>query len=536
MTFDAIKTAILRHFSGGARPLRDMLAVTLTAAPVAVTLAEEPASERLTPGQIAAFLTAGTMGFTAAEVAAFTTPKAWFETQAAAKPTVTNLEVKDPYGHYPDRIDLWYRAVMTGPDQLRQKINYVLSEIIVCSDLIQPENTCPLIPYAEGTLKLALGPFRDYVRFISKSQAMGFWLSHFRNAKSNPETGTHADQNFARELMQLFTIGLEKLNPDGTLMLDGKGKPIPLFTQDNVEQLANVFTGWASAPNWHSGDEPFQYDSYWSAPMMAYERFHDRSAKTIIGGVKIPSGRSAEQELDVVLDTLCNHPNCAPFMSKNLIRLMTVADPTPAYVGRVSAVWSTSKGNLLEVAKAILTDPEALDPKASKIKEPLLRQIAIFRAYNARADSGAFIDQDLQDRNRLGGQIAYGQPTVFNNFQEGRIGNLYNEASVVSIANRLGAVCQKFRDVSGNRYRGANGDRVGAGDDKDGIYIDLGRLQGLTPEQMVAELALVFTGDKLPVSDRKTLAAAAAAISDPAQRASITLQTIAAFAPQGAVT
>ncbi len=165
----------------------------------------------------------------------------------------------------------------------------------------------------------AFGNFRDLLDAITLSPAMAQYLTYFKSDKPDPSTGSHADENYAREIMQLFTVGLVELNPDGSQKTDASGNPIPTYGLPEIENLARVFTGWGSNPlSPHTmGDEnAWKYDVDFLHPMTPYQAHHDTGAKTIIGGVTIPAGGTCESDLKIALDTLFHHPNVGPFIGR----------------------------------------------------------------------------------------------------------------------------------------------------------------------------------------------------------------------------
>ncbi len=263
----------------------------------------------------------------------------------------------------------------TAPDQLRQRVAYSLSQIIVTSTnkLIYPNAT---LPWLRLLSKYSFGNYKDLLRDVTMCPSMGKYLDLVNSAK--PAISGAANENYARELMQLFTIGLSQLNPDGTLVLDSNGNPIPTYDQTTVQQMALALTGWVYANN--------AYEDF-TAPMVANENRHDMSAKSILGQ-SFPANQTAEQDLEMILTTLMNHPNTAPFISTRLIRSLVTSNPSPAYVQRVASVFldngSGVSGDLKAVITAILMDPEARNDtptvNGGRLKEPILNTCGLLRA------------------------------------------------------------------------------------------------------------------------------------------------------------
>ena len=264
----------------------------------------------------------------------------------------------------------WSQAIM-GPDQLRQRMgamrcqrsSWSAQSTAQCKPVpkrMRPTSTC-----SRATPSERIGSCSEDV---ARHPAMGRYLSHMGNEKEDPVTGRLPDENFAREVMQLFSIGLWELNPDGSRKLDASGQPIPTYGQAEVMGMAKVFTGWS----WGNGDwsagfirpapATFPNLQAWNQPMQNYPGYTSTSEKRIVGGVVIPAGTGGPQSLKIALDTLANHPNTGPFIGRQLIQRFVNSNPSPAYVARVSAVWANNgqgvRGDLGAVIKAILTDSE----------------------------------------------------------------------------------------------------------------------------------------------------------------------------------
>lgn len=322
----------------------------------------------------------------------------------------------------PDRVDIWFRNAVEGDDQLRQRVAFALSEILVVSQLGALGNfPYALADYYDLLAENAFGNYRDLMEAVTLHPAMGIYLSMLGNQKPNPALNIRPDENYARELMQLFTIGLDELNLDGTPVLDIQNRPIPTYDQAVIENFARVFTGWhfAGAPSFALA-RPTATNR--TEPMQLYPDFHDDGEKTLLGGVVLPAGQTGEQDLDDALDNLFDHPNVGPFLAVRLIQRLVTSNPSPSYVERVATVFNDNgfgvRGDLEAVVRAILLDPEArpalpmeLD---GKIKEPLLRLTQLWRAYDGRSANGRY--QLLQGIPvyLLMGQGPLQSPSVFN--------------------------------------------------------------------------------------------------------------------------
>jgi uncharacterized protein (DUF1800 family) len=322
----------------------------------------------------------------------------------------------------------WWKIATGSPDQLRQRMAFALSQILVVSDLNGTVGNWQdgAANYYDIFVNHAFGNFRDILEEVTLSPIMGVYLSSLRSAKA--ANGTTPDENYAREIMQLFTIGLVDLNPDGTLRLDPNGQPIPSYTQETIVQTAKVFTGWSFAtavPNGTSSTNLFRGGAQdYNKPMMLWPAFHDDTQKTIVGGKVIPAAQGGLKDLKDTLDELFNHPNTGPFVSRQLIQRLVTSNPSPGYVYRVAQAFANNgagvRGDLGAVARAILLDPEARSAALAggatygKLKEPLLRATALFRAFGARSNSGRI---NIPNPEGNLAQAALRAPTVFNFFE-----------------------------------------------------------------------------------------------------------------------
>jgi uncharacterized protein (DUF1800 family) len=408
---------------------------TPPAAPPAVNL------KVVTQSDAARFLTQATFGPTLADVTTVTTGgyAAWIAAQMALPETSHLAATRADATAFPntsqfpvlssDRYAAWWKIAVTAPDQLRQRVAFALSEIFVVSDVSSALTNQPeaVANYNDMLANDAFGNFRTLLQDVTLSPVMGNYLNMLRNAAAVPAKGTAADENYAREVMQLFTIGLNQLNPDGSLQLDATGQPIPTYNQATIVQTANVFTGWAYH-NTAANPSFTGSTADWYNPMQLYPAFHDNSVKTIVGNVVLPANQGGAADLKQELDTLFNHQNTAPFFARQLIQRLVTSNPSSGYVYRVAQVFANDgagvRGNLSAVVNAILLDPEArsasylANASYGKLKEPLLRQTAVYRAYNASAQNGRFVSSNTD--NALG-QTPLASPTVFNFFLPGYV-------------------------------------------------------------------------------------------------------------------
>lgn len=320
-----------------------------------------------------------------------------------------------------DRAHIWAENALNGPDQLRQRVAFALSEIMVVSQLSALQNApYSLASYYDLLAESAFGNFRDLMEDVTLHPAMGVYLSMLGNEKPNPALNIRPDENYARELLQLFTIGLVELDINGNVRLDAFGDPIPTFTQEVIEGFAHVYTGWnyAGAPSF---PQARRTNANQVLPMQHYPAYHDTGAKRLLNGTLLPAGQSGEQDLATALDNIFNHPNVGPFIAERLIHRLVTSNPSRAYIGRVAARFNNNgfgvRGDLGAVVRAILLDVEARpaipNDSHGKLKEPLLRLTQLWRAYDARSVSGQY---PIGGFNNFLGQGPLQASSVFNFF------------------------------------------------------------------------------------------------------------------------
>lgn len=317
----------------------------------------------------------------------------------------------------------FFQNTVHGQDQLRQRVAFALSEIFVVSAVqVKPAYAIP--PYWRILRDNAFGNYRAIIKAITLSPAMGTYLSMANNNKGNAAKGTAANENYARELLQLFTLGLTRLNPDGSPMLDSTGKPAPTYDQAEITSEAKMLTGW-TYPTAPGATAKNNNPAYYFGPMIAVEAEHDTTAKTIFGGIQIPAGQTAEQDLEALLDALMAQPTMAPFVSRQLIQHLVTSNPSPAYIQRVSAAFENNgegvRGDMQAVVTAILADPEAragdelsaaLNPGFGHLREPVLFMANLLRGLNATLGAASAVSNDAN----LMGQNLFYEPSVFSYF------------------------------------------------------------------------------------------------------------------------
>ena len=361
---------------------------------------------------------------------------AWIDRQRSLSPATMSNEMFRNGLPYVSNMPLngWWRMANTAPDQLRQRLAYALSQIFVVGvGTVEVIGSDPFnqSKYYDIFVENAFENYRTTLEKVTYSPAMGVFLSHLKNRKSDLSINRFPDENFAREIMQLFTIGLWELNPDGSRKVEN-GKFIPTYDNKIITEMAKVFTGMSFSRVGNNGrDATSFYDIGYTHdhrfPMKVWDEEHEVGKKSIVGGVvlsDIENGGvqlTGEEEVQAALDALVGHPNIAPFVGRLLIQRFTGSNPSPQYVSRVASVWGDSgapdRGNLSKVIEAILLDPEARTPGlslgAGKVREPIIRTVHFYRALNILPESGRYNISANQLQESLG-QFPTLSPSVFN--------------------------------------------------------------------------------------------------------------------------
>lgn len=367
------------------------------------------------------------------------------------------------------RHDAWMQIAVTGEDQLRQRVAFALSQLFVISDVSDNVGYSHLAvsDYYDTLAVNAFGNYRTLLEEVTLHPLMGRYLGMLQNEKADPRQNTEPDENFAREVMQLFSIGLVELNTNGTPKLDGGGNPIPTYNNTVITHMARALTGWnfGGATTWWAWEDTVKLPGLIQS-MTPWPAYHDTAAKTLLNGTTVPAGGTAQADLKAALDNLANHPNVGPFVARHLIQRLVTSNPSPAYIQRVASVFNNNgagvRGDLRAVVRAILLDTEARDMTLAarddfgKVKEPMLRLTAIWRAFPTQGQAvatpaGATTRAFLRNRGAGPelGQTVMSSPSVFNfyrpNYQppgDMRRRGLYapelqilNEASAMSTYN-----------------------------------------------------------------------------------------------------
>ena len=379
------------------------------------------------------------------------------------------------------RHDIWWLDAVYGVDQLRQRVAFALSQIFVISDTgyTLSNSQYGVTHYYDQLRELAFGNYRDLLETVTLSPMMGRYLSMLQNARGDEAGITRPDENFAREVLQLFSIGLTVLELDGSPRYapdsEGRPRPVPVYTQNNVEEFARVFTGWnyAGASRW---DVPLFTGEDIINPMEPFEDYHDTGAKQLLTypddlpsiARDIPAGGSARDDLDMALDNIFYHPNVGPFISTQLIQRLVTSNPSPAYIARVATVFNDDgsgvRGNLGAVVRAILLDsearePDVTDPGYGKLREPVLRLSHLWRAFSVtpgeQSQHGELnvYSPQLTRLELATGQAPLRSPSVFNFYSPGH--------SPSGILENAGLVAPEFEILTDNNLI-ATLNRIGA--------------------------------------------------------------------------
>ncbi|HEY4956389.1 MAG TPA: DUF1800 family protein [Caldimonas sp.] len=483
-----------------------------------------------TESEAARFLAQASMGAKRSEIASVQALgyAAWLDAQIALPAATTRWDAlvaggfADPsFKNSEGGFDACaWRKLLASPDTLRQRVTLALSELMVTSiDSLTGGGwkAFAAANYLDLLEANAFGNFRTLMQLVSSNTAMGMYLTFRGSMKANPVSGSLPDENYARELMQLFTIGLVQLNLDGTPALSG-GATTYTYAQADITGLARVFTGYDFDLAGQSGAVGTATPDFLRRPLAQVASRHETGASTFLGAT-VPANSDAATALKIALDTIFGHANVGPFVSKQLIQHLVMSNPSAAYVTRVATVFNNDgsgvKGNLAAVVKAILLDDEARSASvaagvsAGKLREPMLRFTAWARAWNASSASDAWSIGNTSDAGTRLGQSPLRSPSVFNFFRPGYVPpnsaiasaslvapefQLNNESTVVGAVNYL------QRAMSGQ----------GVGD----LAADYSSLLALADDAvaLVAEINLVLAANQLSTATATTIAAAVATL------------------------
>ncbi|MBI1748410.1 MAG: DUF1800 domain-containing protein [Acidobacteria bacterium] len=326
-------------------------------------------------------------------------------------PDCTGTCIRDNYTMYPLQ-KIFYQNALTAPDQLRQRVFFALDQILVTSAQ-NPNLRLPsrMTYYLRTLMEGAFGNFSDLLYNVTLNPSMGRYLDMVDSRRANP------NENYAREILQLFSVGLSELNPDGTLKLDQAGNPIPTYDQDTIVAFARAFTGWVFAPPPNTGVVNYR------DPLAPNQTLHDTNPKVLLYGVTLPEGQTAEDDLNQALDNIFNHSNVGPFIGKRLIQHLVTSNPSPDYVARVSAAFNDNgagvRGDLPAVVAAILLDPEARNEAPyenfGKLREPVLAVTSLLRNFGTTEATTDFVlGESYMPASLRMDEDVFLSPTVFN--------------------------------------------------------------------------------------------------------------------------
>jgi len=423
---------------------------------------------------------------------------------------------------YPCAESEWWTAAITGSDQLRQRVAFALSEMFVVSTQTVPGQGIPA--YHNMLANDAFTNFSTIMHDVAVSPAMGDYLNMLNSAKA--PAGEIPNENFPRENMQLFTVGLDLLNQDGSLQLDSNGNPIPTYTETQVQAFAKAYTGWTFGVA--GGGTPAKYPNPtadYNDPMTAVESEHDTTSKTLLNGTVLPAGQTAEQDLSGALTNIFNHSNVGPFVCKQLIQHLVTSTPSPAYVSRVSAIFANNgngvRGDMQAVIRAILTDQEARagDTNSSfdggHLREPILFITAMMRglAFTNTDANGSYFSLSSQ-ASKLS-EEPYRAGSVFNFFPPSYVipGTTLN-APEFDIENTATSILElSLADsIVNNKISSFSVDLSATS--------TLGTMAA-NPTTLVNYLSMLFMHSQMPTNMQSTIVSTITPITNNAQRARI---------------
>lgn len=326
----------------------------------------------------------------------------------------------------------WWNSAMTRPDVLRQRIAFALSEVFVISTDSDIRNDGDgAASYYDMLMENAFGNFRELLEDVTYSPAMGIYLSHFQNQKADEEANIFPDENFAREIMQLFTIGLYELNLNGTLRTDANGNPIQTYRDEDIRYLAKVLTGFGAGSLTQEGidqDRPLNFKTAanllnYTTPMLVYDEYHQQGEKIILGDKYIPEGQTGDEDIAMALDYLFEHPNVGPFIARRLIQQLIKSNPSPGYIADVATAFNDNgdgvRGDMKAVIKSILLHDEArtclwMETQTNgKLKSPVGRYLQFARHFANKEDFDTFWISGFSFEKETF-QLPLSSPSVFN--------------------------------------------------------------------------------------------------------------------------
>lgn len=420
--------------------------------------------------------------------------------------------------------EMSYEAVwqqwLTGADQLRARTAFALGQILVISNIAPDIRPYAMSSYMDLLNRNAFGNYRTLLREVTLHPAMGYYLNMIESEKDDEARGIHPNENYAREVLQLFSIGLVQLNIDGTPKVGTDGKPLATYGEAQVKGFAKAFSGWTFASQNPSQPDSFhdaneELDSNWTTPMRAFASAHSPGPKALLNGVTLPAGQTPEKDLDDAIDVIFNHPNVGPFIGRQLIQRLVTSNPSPAYVARVARTFNDNgsgvRGDLKAVVRAILLDPEARDvslaagDRYGKQREPVVRFASFLRALGAKSRNGINSIHYLDSADNGLGQSPLLAPSVFNfyspNFRQpgaiARAGLFSPEFQITTETSVVGSL-NFFADLFNSE---------GYGDGNSRLVLDLKPLAALaaTHSALIDRLDALFFAQQMRQSTRARL-------------------------------
>ncbi len=329
------------------------------------------------------------------------------------------------YAFDSDSYEAIWQQWLFGQDQLRARMAFALSQIFVISNIAPDLSPWAMSSYYDMLNRNAFGNYRSLLEDVTLHPAMGYYLDMLKSQKEDAATGRRPNENYGREVLQLFSVGLAQLNIDGTPVLDGFGKPVPTYDEDVVAGFAKAFTGWSFAGANTADPKTFQSaKENWTSPMVAWPSQHSTAEKRLLAGTILPPFQTPERDLKDALDNIFYHPNVGPFICRQLIQRLVTSNPSRGQIERCATTFGNNgagvRGDLAAVVKAILLDPESRDLSASagagfgKLKEPVIRFAGMLRAFGAVSTSGRNAIHEMDSPDTGLGQSPLLAPSVFN--------------------------------------------------------------------------------------------------------------------------
>lgn len=426
--------------------------------------------------------------------------------------------------------EAFWQHWLLGEDQLRGRVAWALVQIFVISNIAPDIRPVAMSSYMDVLTRNAFGNYRDLLRDVTLHPAMGYYLNMLESEKENAAKGTHPNENYPREVLQLFSIGLAKLNLDGSQQLDGQGKPIPTYNEDVVKGFAKAFSGWSfggldntKSKTFHNHDD--NIEAYWRVPMIAWQMWHSTGTKQLLDGKLLPMGQTAEKDLADALDNIFQHPNVGPFFGRQLIQRLVTSNPSAGYIARVAAVFNNNgagvRGDMKALIRAVLLDAEALaggagvpvssapggagggNARFGKQREPVVRLANFLRALGAASRNGRNDIHYLDSPDDGLAQSPLLAPSVFNFYSPG-----FRPAGPLAAA---GLVAPEFQITSETSVVGSlnffasliDGSGLGNGNSRMRIdYTALKTLVGQSVDGFIDRLDQLFFCSQMSASTR----------------------------------